>query len=131
MNDRNLEPEHKNLNQIHLVNVLEEYINLPRIVKAVQITPEFALQCMDGHIILPRNMRVYQCARIGDQIKDFMVEFTMEAKQGGSGKLYASFNDWIVCGTASEWYPVNNEIFNYKYAKHQLLNTIESPYTNG
>lgn len=116
--------------QTKLESLLEQYINLPRIVHAVQINHDFALKCMDGKVKLPENMRVYQCARVGDQIKDFVIEFKMRASEGGVGTLHASFNDWIVRGTAGEWYPINAEIFAYKYAKHQLMNA-EAPYYNG
>lgn len=116
------------IHPVSLSDAMDEYINLPRIVRAIQITPEFAAKCFSGEIKLPDDLRIYQFAKIEEQVKDFVMEFNLRPEKGGKGKLYASFNDWIVKGTAGEWYPVNDEIFNYKYARHEFLNASEAPY---
>lgn len=120
--------------QKKLRDVMEEYINLPRVIKAAKINHDLARMIVDGEVKLPEDVRVYQCARIGNDIKDFVLEFTLHASKGGSGKVYASFGDWIALGVFDEWYPVGNEVFLYKYTKHMLMDVeaIEgNPYQNG
>lgn len=110
--------EHHPIKQIELLYMMEDYINLPRIIKAIQITPLLARLYMEGGVILPKNVRCYECARIEDQIKSFVLEFKLEKEDGGSGVLHASFGDWIAQGTHGEWYPISNRVFEFKYAKY-------------